>query len=252
MSILRRSFDISQRTFSGRDRLPLRCSEYLNYTSSAAASVSRCTLVTSTSPCLWGGGEPSEPVGSLRARSPIAGGCAPEGFDIARFELLRQPQRCLHARLQLSAPSGVRPAPGSKRQVKKRLLCFGKYGGLSLLIEPAVRLRAVRFDLPCQLVADRPRRLDLAPHARRDLQLRGEGLFEAFRRCAAGQLSLCVLLEQRQRVAPSGEGDVRHGCRHDATGSTPFSQGVDAWVKTLYSPPPLPDPGFVFDSEASS
>jgi hypothetical protein len=33
---------------------------------------------------------------------------------------------------------------------------------------------------------------------------------------------------------------------HDATGSTPFSQGVDDGVKTLYSPPLLPEPGFVF------
>jgi hypothetical protein len=35
-------------------------------------------------------------------------------------------------------------------------------------------------------------------------------------------------------------------CVRSATGSTPFSQGVDARVKTLYSPLPLPDPGFVF------
>jgi hypothetical protein len=64
MSIIRRSFDISQRTFSRRDRLPLRCNEYLNYTSSVAASVSRCTNFYVTLPV--GGGEPSEPVGAFR------------------------------------------------------------------------------------------------------------------------------------------------------------------------------------------
>jgi hypothetical protein len=36
------------------------------------------------------------------------------------------------------------------------------------------------------------------------------------------------------------------GCLRSATGSTPFSQGVDRGVKTLYSLAPLPDPGFVF------
>jgi hypothetical protein len=39
------------------------------------------------------------------------------------------------------------------------------------------------------------------------------------------------------------------GCLRGATDSTPFSQGVDRGVKTLYSLARLPDPGFVFLSQ---
>lgn len=73
-----------------------------------------------------------------------------------RQEDLRRPQRSLQSSPQLPASIGIRTAPSSKRQVEKRLLGFRQHGSIALLIKPSLRLCAVRFDLPCQLVADRP------------------------------------------------------------------------------------------------
>jgi hypothetical protein len=70
---------------------------------------------------------------------------------------LRWPQGFLQSSPQFPASSGIRAAPGLKCQREKRFLRVGECSGLSFLIEPAFLLRAVRFDLPRQPVADRSR-----------------------------------------------------------------------------------------------
>jgi hypothetical protein len=94
--------------------------------------------------------------GLARANQVLDSSGNPAASHSARHFDLRWPQGSLQSSSQLPASSGVRTAPSSKRQVEKRLLGFRQHDSIVLLIEPALRLRAVRFDLPRQLVADRP------------------------------------------------------------------------------------------------
>ena len=66
------------------------------------------------------------------------------------------------------------------------------------------------FDLPGQLVADRPGAFDLAPHARTDLKLFREDLFEplGWQTLSNGLLKKSAV--QRKGVRPAGDGDVCH------------------------------------------
>ena len=73
-----------------------------------------------------------------------------------------------------------------------------------------VKVPVVLFDLPGQLVADGPRRLDLAPHAGRNLQRRRESLLQPLVRSPGGECLLCVGLEERECVLSSGDGRVGH------------------------------------------
>jgi hypothetical protein len=99
----------------------------------------------------------------LPASIGVSGDEQGAGFELESSALayrrrvaLRRPQDSLHSSSQLPASSGVRTAPNSKRQVEKRLLGFRQHGSIVLVIKPGFGLCAVRFDLPRQLVADRP------------------------------------------------------------------------------------------------
>src|SRR5262249_22309181 len=106
-------------------------------------------------------------------------------------------------------------------------------GGLAFLVQPAGGLAAVLLDLARELVADRPRGLDLAPHAGRDLELRREGLLEPLGRGAGGQGLLGEGLEQRQDVAAARDGEIGHGRKRWAgrPALSPFRCDI---VKSVY------------------
>ena len=80
-----------------------------------------------------------------------------------------------------------------------------------ILVQPAHGPRAQHLDLACQLVADGAGALDLAPHAGRDLQLRGKGLLQALGRRARGQGLLGKGLEKNQHVLATRESGIGHG-----------------------------------------
>ena len=110
------------------------------------------------------------------------------------------PRDCRQLRSQMLFAAAVRRPPGGKRQIQKRL--FNRCDGMRYtpLIEPSAWLGAQLLDLSRQLVADRPRRLDLAPHARRDLQVGGKGLLESLGRGTGSHRPLGVSLKQVENI----------------------------------------------------
>lgn len=146
-------------------------------------------------------------------------------------------RRCLleHARQLALLPRRAGP-PGGARQGHKSFLGRIGAGGLPMvLVQPAKRLAAVMLELARELVADRPRRLDLAPHAGRDLRPRRETLLQPLGRHASGDGRAGELLEQRQGIAPANEGEVGHNVDGMQQLRGPIVPAVDSAVKTLYS-----------------
>ena len=131
------------------------------------------------------------------SRSPLAA---------ARFDACKH----LHSTLQRFATLGVRRPPSLQSQRQKLLLRRSESFCLAFFIEPFRRLVGMSLDLASQLVADGPRRLDLAPHARRDFQARSKGLLQPLGRNPFCDGVLGIGLEQRQDIAPPIDGDVDH------------------------------------------
>ena len=156
------------------------------------------------------------------------------GFDERFFVYLEDLDLSLRVRQAglrvrfLAYPATLHVGGGASRQIKARRVFYATRSrilfaykhfsrwkahgllALTLLVEPPGWLAAVLLDLPCQSVADRARRLDLAPHAGRDLELGGEGPLQALGRHAAGDGGFGVRLKQRQCIPPAVDGDVAH------------------------------------------
>lgn len=116
----------------------------------------------------------------------------------------------LHVLAQSLATGSVGGAPGLQRNLQELLLgCRWTFCD-TLFIQPAHGPAAVLFDLPRQLVADRPQGLHLAPHAGGDLERRSEGLLESLGGSTGSEGLLSVGLEQGECVLSSDDGDVRH------------------------------------------
>ena len=138
-------------------------------------------------------------------------------YRFRRCEPIQSPGYSARDRLQdvaplrahLLFPDAIGRPPGSKRQVQKRLL--DRRDGLhrTHLIKPSDRLAAQLFDLARQLVADRPRCLDLAPHAGRDLQGGSEALLEPLGRGTGGHRSFGVTLKQIEDILSSQNSGIR-------------------------------------------
>ena len=100
---------------------------------------------------------------------------------------------CSRSALRPAALAERYPVNASSRNAASAAV--GEHGH-SLVVQPARRPTRHRLDLPSQLVADGSRRLDLTPHAGRDLQRGRERLLQTLRRRALCQRLLGVVLEQ--------------------------------------------------------
>ena len=184
-------------------------------------------------------GVPRDPRPARRARAvrPLDGRVSRGGADA---DPTRQPSRTSACSRCLSflRSSAVMPRHAFSASVRNLLLACRQAATRTLDVEPALLDPQRGLDLARQLVADRPAALDLAPHARADLQLFRERLFQALRRDAGAHPLFGKLLEQRDDVVATDDDEASHGGMRCvavfAMRAKTLSHPLDAKVKSLY------------------